>query len=39
MAELGLAMNALKHGSHGDFFRLPRAEAEAFTGVGGDVRR
>jgi 2-dehydro-3-deoxygluconokinase len=39
MAELGLAMNALKHSLHGDFFRLPRAEAEAFTGVGGDVRR
>jgi 2-dehydro-3-deoxygluconokinase len=39
MAELGLAMNALKHSQHGDWLRLPRAEIEAFTGVGGDVRR
>jgi 2-dehydro-3-deoxygluconokinase len=39
MAELGLAMNALKHSLHGDFFRLPRTEVEAFTGIGGDVRR
>ncbi|WP_068087384.1 sugar kinase [Novosphingobium rosa] len=39
MAELGLAMNALKHSLHGDLFRLPRAEVDAFTGVGGDVRR
>jgi 2-dehydro-3-deoxygluconokinase len=39
MAQRGLAMNALKHSLHGDFFRLPRAEVEAFTGSGGDVRR
>ncbi|WP_206237863.1 sugar kinase [Novosphingobium terrae] len=39
MAELGLAMNALKHSLHGDLFRLPRAEVEGFTGAGGDVRR
>jgi 2-dehydro-3-deoxygluconokinase len=39
MAELGLAMNALKHSLHGDLFRLPRGEVDAFTGVGGDVRR
>lgn len=39
MAELGLAMNALKHSQHGDWLRLPRAEIEAFTGEGGDVRR
>ncbi len=39
MAELGLAMNALKHSIHGDWLRLPRAEIDAFTGVGGDVRR
>lgn len=39
MAELGLACNALKHSLQGDFFRLPRNEIEAFTGIGGDVRR
>jgi 2-dehydro-3-deoxygluconokinase len=39
MAELGLAMNALKHSLHGDLFRLPRGEVEGFTGAGGDVRR
>ena len=39
MAELGLAMNALKHSLHGDWLRLPRAEIEAFTGQSGDVRR
>jgi 2-dehydro-3-deoxygluconokinase len=39
MAQLGLASNALKHSLQGDFFRLPRAEVEAFTGIGGDVRR
>lgn len=39
MAEFGLAMNALKHSLHGDFFRLPRGEVEVFTGIGGDVRR
>jgi len=39
MAEMGLAMNALKHSLHGDWLRLPRAEIEAFTGASGDVRR
>jgi len=39
MAELGLAMNALKHSLHGDWLRLPRAEIEGFTGNSGDVRR
>lgn len=39
MAEMGLAMNALKHSLHGDWLRLPRAEVEAFTGASGDVRR
>jgi 2-dehydro-3-deoxygluconokinase len=39
MAELGLAMNALKHSLHGDWLRLPRAEIAAFTGISGDVRR
>jgi 2-dehydro-3-deoxygluconokinase len=39
MAELGLAMNALKHSLHGDWLRLPRAEVDSFTGQSGDVRR
>jgi 2-dehydro-3-deoxygluconokinase len=39
MAELGLAMNALKHSVHGDWLRLSRAEIAAFTGTSGDVRR
>ncbi|WCT79541.1 sugar kinase [Novosphingobium humi] len=39
MAQLGLAMNALKHSLHGDWLRLPRAEIEGFTGNSGDVRR
>lgn len=39
MAELGLAMNVLKHSLHGDWLRLPRAEIAAFTGNSGDVRR
>ena len=39
MAELGLAMNALKHSLAGDALRLPRADIEAFTGASGDVRR
>jgi len=39
MAQLGLAMNALKHSLHGDWLRLPRAEVDSFTGNSGDVRR
>ncbi|WDF74689.1 sugar kinase [Novosphingobium sp. KACC 22771] len=39
MAQLGLAMNALKHSLHGDWLRLPRAEIDGFTGNSGDVRR
>ena len=39
MAEAGLALSALKHGLHGDFSRATRGELDAFTGVGGDVRR
>lgn len=39
MAELGLAMNALKHSLHGDWLRLPRAEIIGFTGNSADVRR
>jgi 2-dehydro-3-deoxygluconokinase len=39
MADLGLAMNALKHSLHGDWLRLPRAEIATFTGSSGDVRR
>lgn len=39
MAELGLAMNVLKHSVHGDWLRLPRSEIDAFTGRSGDVRR
>ena len=38
MAELGLAMNALKHSLHGDWLRLTRAEITAFD-HNGDVRR
>lgn len=39
MAELGLAMNALKHSLHGDWLRVTRAEMEAFSGSSQDVRR
>jgi 2-dehydro-3-deoxygluconokinase len=37
MARLGLALGALKHAQHGDMLRVTRAEA--FSGMGGDVRR
>ena len=39
MAERALAMNALKHGIHGDWLRLPRAAIETFTGGSADVSR
>lgn len=39
MAELGLAMNALKHGLHGDWLRVSRAEVNAFSGGANDVQR
>lgn len=39
LAEAGLALGALKHGLHGDFCPIGRAELRAFTGTGGDVRR
>lgn len=39
MAELGLAMNALKHGLHGDWLRVSRSEIEAFSGSSQDVQR
>ncbi|HEY6868946.1 MAG TPA: sugar kinase [Novosphingobium sp.] len=39
MAESGLALGALKHGLHGDFCPIARAELTAFSGTTGDVRR
>ncbi|NKJ45115.1 hypothetical protein FHW94_004625, partial [Novosphingobium sp. SG720] len=35
----GLAYTALKHSQPGDMCTIPRAELDAFSASGGDVRR